>query len=226
MGYYTRHSVYLEVFDEYKMNRLDRLLKEREVWLRDNVEDIFRSDGEPLNVRCLSDIGWNSGSGLKWYDFDTDLERVSEEFAKEFPEEEIVVYTKDEYDNETEYRFHDGQMTDQSEIVHYSDILGEICGFLNEMKPENTPPFRKVFMAPSAFSDKPDGPSGWPVVLHNHGAFVNIKYNVFELLHTADGYRYEGVPYDYGCRHFECIPGKIRALQSFFDELIKRRNTL
>lgn len=27
MGYYTRHSVYLEVFDEYKMNKLDRLLR-------------------------------------------------------------------------------------------------------------------------------------------------------------------------------------------------------
>ena len=139
------------------MNRLDRMLRDRDVWLRDNVEDIFRSDGEPLTVRCISDIGWNSGSGLKWYDFDTELERVSEEFAKEFPEEE---------------------------------------------------------------------PSGWPVVLHNHGAFVNIKYNVFELLHTADGFRYKGVPYDYGCRHFECIPGKIRALKSLFDELIKRRNTL
>jgi len=226
MGYYTRHSVYLEVFDEYKMNKLDRLLRERDVWLSDNVEDIFQSDGEPLTVRCLSDIGWNSGFGLKWYDFDTDLERVSEEFAKEFPNDEIVVYAKGEDGNETEYRFLDGQMIDRSVIVHYSDILGQVCGVLNEMKPESTPPLGEVFMVPSAISDKPDGPYGWPVVLHNHGAFVNIKYNVFELLHTADGYRYKGVPYDYGCRHFECIPGKIRALKSLFDELIKRRNTL
>ena len=57
-------------------------------------ETVYQYDGEPLTVLCISDVNWNDGDGYVWYDFETDMERISEKFNRQYPEDAIIVYVK------------------------------------------------------------------------------------------------------------------------------------
>ena len=94
MGYYSRHSIFLNDNDRRKLELIQRLLGEEDVAFDIREETVYLYDGEVLTVPCVSDENWNSGLGYKWYDFEYDMKKVSEKFNQQYPDEVIKVYVK------------------------------------------------------------------------------------------------------------------------------------
>ena len=96
MAYYSRHSVFLHDNDKQKLSLVQSILNEEGLSFVLQEETVYQYDGESLTVPCISDVNWNDGDGYVWYDFETDMERISEKFNWQYPEDTIIVYVKTE----------------------------------------------------------------------------------------------------------------------------------
>ena len=133
MAYNSRHSIFLQDNDKQKLMVIKSLFDEDGICFVIKEETVYQYDGEPLSVTCLSDINWNSGNGYVWYDFEYDMERISEKFNRMYPNDVISVYVKTEDGFENLYEFQGGSMSSDEDIIHYQTELQKVCEELNQM---------------------------------------------------------------------------------------------
>ena len=131
MAYNSRHSIFLQDNDKQKLMFIKSLFDEDGICFVIKEEAVYQYDGEPLSVTCLSDINWNSGNGYVWYDFEYDMERISEKFNRKYPNDVISVYVKTEDGFENLYEFQGGSMSSDEDIIHYQTELQKVCEELN-----------------------------------------------------------------------------------------------
>ena len=212
MGYYSRHSVFLQDNDRQKLSLIKKLLEEEDVAFDKREETVYLYDGESITVPCVSDENWNSGLGYKWYDFEYDMEKVSEKFNQQYPDEVIKVYVKTEDGFEILYEFLDGGQRNEIEVVHYQLELEEVCEELNKKSEKEWVPMYQVLDI-----------AHHPTILCHYGAYTFIGYNVLELY--SDYNKSVSVSRSLGhcSRNYNNIPGRIKALQILYDNLVERR---
>lgn len=212
MDYYSRHSIFLKDNDREKLALIQKLLEEEDVGFDIREEMVCLYDGEAVTVPCVSDENWNSGFGFKWYDFEYDMKKVSEKFNQQYPDEVIMVYVKTEDGFEILYEFQNGELRNDFEVVHYQEELEKVCQELNKMSEKDWVPLYQVMDIASH-----------PTILCHYGAYTFIGYNVFEL-HCDYNKSFEiDKSLDYCSRHYENIPGRIKAMQILYEELVERR---
>ena len=212
MGYYSRHSIFLLDNDRQKLDLIKKLLEEEDSAFDIREETEYLYDGESITVPCVSDENWNSGLGYKWYDFEYDMEKVSEKFNQQYPDEVIKVYVKTEDGFEILYEFLDGGQRNEIEVVHYQLELEKVCEELNKKSEKEWVPMYQVLDI-----------AHHPTILCHYGAYTFIGYNVLELY--SDYNKSFSVSRSLGhcSRHYENIPGRIKALQILYDNLVERR---
>ena len=212
MGYYSRHSIFLLDNDRQKLELIQKLLEEEDSAFDIREETVYLYDGESITVPCVSDENWNSGLGYKWYDFEYDMEKVSEKFNQQYPDEVIKVYVKTEDGFEILYEFLDGGQRNEIEVVHYQLELEKVCEELNKKSEKEWVPMYQVLDI-----------AHHPTILCHYGAYTFIGYNVLELY--SDYNKSFSVSRSLGhcSRHYENIPGRIKALQILYDNLVERR---
>ena len=212
MGYYSRHSIFLLDNDRQKLELIQKLLGEEDVAFDIREETVYLYDGEALTVLCVSDENWNSGLGYKWYDFEYDMEKVSEKFNQQYPDEVIKVYVKTEDGFEILYEFLDGGQRNEIEVVHYQLELEKVCEELNKKSEKEWVPMYQVLDI-----------AHHPTILCHYGAYTFIGYNVLELY--SDYNKSFSVSRSLGhcSRNYNNIPGRIKALQILYDNLVERR---
>ena len=212
MGYYSRHSIFLKDNDRQKLELIQKLLEEEDSAFDIREETVYLYDGESITVPCVSDENWNSGLGYKWYDFEYDMEKVSEKFNRQYPDEVIKVYVKTEDGFEILYEFLDGGQRNEIEVVHYQLELEKVCEELNKKSEKERVPMYQVLDI-----------AHHPTILCHYGAYTFIGYNVLELY--SDYNKSFSVSRSLGhcSRHYENIPGRIKALQILYDNLMERR---
>ena len=212
MGYYSRHSIFLKDNDRQKLNLIKKLLEEEDSAFDIREETVYLYDGESITVPCVSDENWNSGLGYKWYDFEYDMEKVSEKFNRQYPDEVIKVYVKTEDGFEILYEFLDGGQRNEIEVVHYQLELEKVCEELNKKSEKEWVPMYQVLDI-----------AHHPTILCHYGAYTFIGYNVLELY--SDYNKSFSVSRSLGhcSRNYNNIPGRIKALQILYDNLVERR---
>ena len=212
MGYYSRHSIFLKDNDRQKLELIQKLLEEEDSAFDIREETVYLYDGESITVPCVSDENWNSGLGYKWYDFEYDMEKVSEKFNRQYPDEVIKVYVKTEDGFEILYEFLDGGQRNEIEVVHYQLELEKVCEELNKKSEKERVPMYQVLDI-----------AHHPTILCHYGAYTFIGYNVLELY--SDYNKSFSVSRSLGhcSRNYNNIPGRIKALQILYDNLVERR---
>ena len=212
MGYYSRHSIFLKDNDGQKLTLIQKLLEEEDVAFDIREKTVYLYDGESITVPCVSDENWNSGFGYKWYDFEYDMKKVSEKFNRQYPDEVIEVYVKTEDGFEILYDFLDGELCNDIEVVHYQRELEKVCEELNNRYEKDWVPLYQVMDV-----------ARHPTILCHYGAYTFIGYNMFELY--SDFNKSFSISRSLGhcSRHYENIPGRIKALQILYDNLVERR---
>ena len=212
MGYYSRHSIFLKDNDRQKLELIQKLLEEEDSAFDIREETVYLYDGESITVPCVSDENWNSGLGYKWYDFEYDMEKVSEKFNQQYPDEVIKVYVKTEDGFEILYEFLDGEQRNEIEVVHYQLELEKVCEELNKKSEKEWVPMYQVLDI-----------AHHPTILCHYGAYTFIGYNVLELY--SDYNKSFSVSRSLGhcSRNYNNIPGRIKALQILYDNLVERR---
>ena len=212
MGYYSRHSIFLKDNDRQKLELIQKLLEEEDSAFDIREETVYLYDGESITVPCVSDENWNSGLGYKWYDFEYDMEKVSEKFNQQYPDEVIKVYVKTEDGFEILYEFLDGGQRNEIEVVHYQLELEKVCEELNKKSEKEWVPMYQVLDI-----------AHHPTILCHYGAYTFIGYNVLELY--SDYNKSFSVSRSLGhcSRNYNNIPGRIKALQILYDNLVERR---
>lgn len=55
MGYYSRHSIFLQDNDSQKLDLIKKLLEEEDVAFDIREETVYLYDGESITVPCVSD---------------------------------------------------------------------------------------------------------------------------------------------------------------------------
>ena len=213
MAYNSRHSIFLHNNDKQKLLFLKSLLDEEDLFFVLQEETVYQYDGEPLTVPCISDINWNYGDGYVWHDFETDMERVSEKFNRQYPDDVISIYVKTEDGFENLYEFHDGGVRN-TDIIHYQAELNKVCEELNQNAPEASLPLYEVI-------DIADHPT----VLFHYGAYTFIGYNIFEIYSECCQYFKIEIPIGSPIRNYDHTPFRIKALQILYNNLLERRKT-
>ena len=213
MAYNSRHSIFLHNNDKQKLLFLKSLLDEEDLFFVLQEETVYQYDGEPLTVPCISDINWNYGDGYVWHDFETDMERVSEKFNRQYPDDVISIYVKTEDGFENLYEFHDGGVRN-TDIIHYQAELNKVCEELNQNAPEASLPLYEVI-------DIADHPT----VLFHYGAYTFIGYNIFEIYSECCQYFKTEIPIGSPIRNYDHTPFRIKALQILYNNLLERRKT-
>ena len=165
MAYYSRHTIFLHDNDTQKLLLIQSLLNEEELSFVIQEETVYQYDGEPLTVPCISDVNWNYGDGYVWYNFETDMERISEKFNRQYPEDTIIVYVKTEDGFENLYEFCNGSLISNDEVIHYQVELNKVCEELNLKTPEAPLPLYEVIDI-----------ANHPTVLFHYGAYTFIGY--------------------------------------------------
>ena len=212
MGYYSRHSIFLQDNDRQKLELIQKLLEEEDVDFDIREETVYLYDGETVIVPCVSDENWNSGFGFKWYDFEYDMKKVSEKFNQQYPDEVIMVYVKTEDGFEIQYEFLDGESRNDIEVVHYQRELEKVCQELNKMSEKDWVPLYQVLDV-----------ARHPTILCHYGVYTFIGYNVFELYSDFNKGFEISRSLGHCSRHYENIPGRIKAMQILYDNLVERR---
>ena len=212
MGYYSRHSIFLLKPDMQKLKLIQSLLEEKDVSLLLRKKKVYLFNGEALHVPCVSDVNWNSGLGYKWYDFDFDMEYVSERFNQQYPDEIIYVYVKTENGFELLYEFLDGGKKSEEDIVHYQSELEKICKKLNKMKEKHKLSLYEVIDV-----------AGHPTIACHYGAYTMIGYNVLELFGSYWQSYCLKEPIGYASTNYNNLPDRIKALQILNDNLEEKR---
>ena len=213
MAYNSRHSIFLHNNDKQKLLFLKSLLDEEDLFFVLQEETVYQYDGEPLTVLCISDINWNYGDGYVWHDFETDMERISEKFNRQYPDDVISIYVKTEDGFENLYEFHDGGVRN-TDIIHYQAELNKVCEELNQNAPEASLPLYEVI-------DIADHPT----VLFHYGAYTFIGYNIFEIYSECCQYFKTEIPIGSPIRNYDHTPFRIKALQILYNNLLERRKT-
>ena len=213
MAYNSRHSIFLHNNDKQKLLFLKSLLDEEDLFFVLQEETVYQYDGEPLTVLCISDINWNYGDGYVWHDFETDMERISEKFNRQYPDDVISIYVKTEDGFENLYEFHDGGVRN-TDIIHYQAELNKVCEELNQNAPEAPLPLYEVI-------DIADHPT----VLFHYGAYTFIGYNIFEIYSDCCQYFKTEIPIGSPIRNYDHTPFRIKALQILYNNLLERRKT-
>ena len=213
MAYNSRHSIFLHNNDKQKLLVLKSLLDEEDLCFVLQKETVYQYDGEPLTVLCISDINWNYGDGYVWYNFETDMERISEKFNRQYPDDVISIYVKTEDGFENLYEFHDGGVRN-TDIIHYQAELNKVCEELNQNAPEASLPLYEVI-------DIADHPT----VLFHYGAYTFIGYNIFEIYSECCQYFKTEIPIGSPIRNYDHTPFRIKALQILYNNLLERRKT-
>ena len=212
MGYYSRHSIFLKDNDRQKLSLIQKLLEEEDVGFDIREETVFLYDGEAVTVPCVSDENWNSGFGFKWYDFEYDMKKVSEKFNQQYHDEVIMVYVKTEDGFEILYEFQDGELRNDIEVAHYQRELETVCEELNKMSEKDWVPLYQVMDI-----------ARHPTVLCHYGAYTFIGYNVFELYSDFNKAFEISRSLGHCSRNYNNIPGRIKAMQILYDNLVERR---
>lgn len=213
MAYNSRHSIFLHNNDKQKLLFLKSLLDEEDLFFVLQEETVYQYDGEPLTVPCISDINWNYGDGYVWHDFETDMERISEKFNRQYPDDVISIYVKTKDGFENLYEFHDGGVRN-TDIIHYQAELNKVCEELNQNAPEASLPLYEVI-------DIADHPT----VLFHYGAYTFIGYNIFEIYSECCQYFKTEIPIGSPIRNYDHTPFRIKALQILYNNLLERRKT-
>ena len=212
MGYYSRHSIFLQDNDRQKLSLIKKLLEEEDVAFDIREETVYLYDGESITVPCVSDENWNSGLGYKWYDFEYDMEKVSEKFNRKYPDEVIKVYVKTEDGFEVLYEFLDGGQRNEIEVVHYQLELEKVCEELNNRCEKEWVPMYQVLDI-----------AHHPTILCHYGAYTFIGYNMFEIYSEFNKSFSISRSLGHCSRNYNNIPGRIKALQILHDNLVERR---
>ena len=213
MAYNSRHSIFLYSNDKQKLFFLKSLLDKEDLCFVLQKETVYQYDGEPLTVLCISDINWNYGDGYVWYNFETDMERISEKFNHHYPDDVISIYVKTEDGFENLYEFHDGGVRN-TDIIHYQAELNKVCEELNQNAPEASLPLYEVI-------DIADHPT----VLFHYGAYTFIGYNIFEIYSECCQYFKTEIPIGSPIRNYDHTTFRIKALQILYNNLQERRKT-
>ena len=213
MGYYSRHSIFLLKPDMQKLKFIQSLLEEKDVSFLIRKKRVYLFNGEPLYVPCVCDVKWNSGLGYKWYDFEGDMEYVSERFNQQYPDEIINVYVKTEDGFELLYEFLDGRKKSEEDVIHYQPELEKVCKKLNKMKENHKLPLYEVIDI-----------AGHPTIACHYGAYTMIGYNVLELFGCYWQSYCLTEPIGYASTNYSNLPDRIKTLQILNDDLEERRN--
>ena len=211
MAYYSRHTIFLHDNDTQKLSFIQSILNEEGLSFVLQEETVYQYDGEPLTVPCISDVNWNYGDGYVWYDFETDMERISEKFNQQYPDDVISIYVKTEDGFENLYEFHDGGVRN-TDIIHYQVELNKVCEELNQItSKERLPLFEVIDIA------------NHPTILFHYGAYTFIGYNIYEI-YSQDNRSFEiTAAIAYPSRNYDYLPDRIKAQQILYDNLLKRR---
>lgn len=211
MAYYSRHSIFLPNNNKQKLQFIQSLLDEDGLSFVLQEETVYQYDGEPLIAPCISDVNWNSGSGYVWYDFEHDMERIAEEFFQKYPDDTITVYVKTEDGFENLYEFYDGGVRD-TEVIHFQTELNKVCEELNQRTSKEQLPLFEVMDIAHHLT-----------ILYQNGAYTFIGYNVFELYGDFDQHFELTISYGDSSRNYNNLPGRIKAQQILYDNLVERR---
>ena len=214
MAYNSRHSIFLHNNDKQKLLFLKSLLDEEDLFFVLQEEAVYQYDGEPLTVPCISDINWNYGDGYVWYDFETDMERISEKFNQQYPDDVISVYVKTEDGFENLYEFCEGSLRNNVEVIHYQEELNKVCEELNQKTPEASLPLYEVIDI-----------ANHPTILFHYGAYTFIGYNIYELYSDWCQCFKTEIPIGSPIRNYDHTPFRIKALQILYNNLLERRKT-
>ena len=211
MAYNSRHSIFLHNNDKQKLLFLKSLLDEEDLFFVLQEETVYQYDGEPLTVPCISDINWNYGDGYVWHDFETDMERISEKFNRQYPDDVISIFVKTEDGFENLYEFHDGGVRN-TDIIHYQAELNKVCEELNQISSkERLPLFEVIDIA------------NHPTILFHDGAYTSIGYNIFELYGDFEQHFELTVSYGDSGRNYNNLPYRIKAQQILYEHLLEKR---
>ena len=212
MAYNSRHSIFLHDNDKQKLSFIQSILDEEKLSFVLQEETVYQYDGEPLTVPCISDVNWNDGDGYVWYDFETDMERISERFNRQYPDDVISVYVKTEDGFENLYEFQDGGLNSDEEIIHYQAELQKVCEGLNQMASK----------APLQLYEVIDI-ANHPTIIFHYGVYTFIGYNIYEI-YSQDNHTYEiTATVAYPSRNYNHLPNRIKAQQILYDNLLERR---
>lgn len=214
MAYNSRHSIFLRSNDKQKLLFLKSLLEEENLSFVLQKETVYQYDGEPLTVSCISDVNWNYGDGYVWYDFETDMERISEKFNQQYPDDVISVYVKTEDGFENLYEFCEGSLRNNVEVIHYQEELNKVCEELNQKTPEASLPLYEVIDI-----------ANHPTILFHYGAYTFIEYNIYELYSNWCQCFKTEIPIGSPIRNYNHTPYRVKALQILHDNLLERRKT-
>ena len=212
MAYNSRHSIFLRNNDKQKLSFIQSILDEEKLSFVLQEETVYQYDGESLTVLCISDVNWNDGDGYVWYDFETDMERISEKFNRQHPEDAIIVYVKTEDGFENLYEFQDENLSSNEEIIHYQAELQKVCEGLNQMA--SKAPLRLYEVMDVAHH---------PTIIFHYGVYTFIGYNIYEI-YSQDNHTYEiTATVAYPSRNYNHLPNRIKAQQILYDNLLERR---
>ena len=214
MAYNSQHSIFLRSNDKQKLLFLKSLLEEENLSFVLQKETVYQYDGEPLTVSCISDVNWNYGDGYVWYDFETDMERISEKFNQQYPDDVISVYVKTEDGFENLYEFCEGSLRNNVEVIHYQEELNKVCEELNQKTPEASLPLYEVIDI-----------ANHPTILFHYGAYTFIGYNIYELYSDWCQCFKTEIPIGSPIRNYNHTPYRVKALQILHDNLLERRKT-
>ena len=212
MAYHSRHSIFLHDNDKQKLSFIQSILDEEGLSFVLQKETVYQYDGEPLTIPCISDVNWNDGDGYVWYDFESDMERISEKFNRQYHEDTIIVYVKTEDGFENLYEFQDGSLSSDEEIIHYQVELNKVCERLNQIASK----------APLQLYEVIDI-AHHPTILFHYGAYTFIGYNIYEI-YSQDNQSFEiTATIAYPSRNYDHLPNRIKAQQILYDNLLERR---
>lgn len=214
MAYYSRHSIFLHDNDKQKLSFIQSILDDEGLSFVLQEETVYQYDGEPLTVSCISDVNWNYGDGYVWYDFETDMERISEKFNQQYPDDVISVYVKTEDGFENLYDFCEGSLRNNVEVIHYQEELNKVCEELNQKTPEASLPLYEVIDI-----------ANHPTILFHYGAYTFIGYNIYELYSDWCQCFKTEIPIGSPIRNYNHTPYRVKALQILHDNLLERRKT-
>ena len=213
MGYYSKHSIFLLKPDMQKLKFIQDLLAEKDITFLIRKKKVYLFNGEAFHVPCVCDVNWNSGFGYMWYDFEGDMEYVSEHFNQQYPDEIINVYVKTEDGFELLYEFLDVDKKSEEDVIHYQRELEKVCKKLNKRKEKHKLPLYEVIDV-----------DGHPTIACHYGAYTMIGYNVLELFGCYWQSYCLTELIGYASTNYNNLPDRIKALQILNDNLEERRN--
>ena len=213
MGYYSRHAIFLQDNDRQKLTAIQKLLEDKDIHFIIRKQTVYLENGEALKVPCISDVKWNSGMGYKWYDFDYDMQAVSEQFNEQYPDVKILAYEKTGDGFELLHTFLNGEKLHYDDVIHYEKELEKVCKSLNSRSSHHGLHYYKIVNV-----------AHHPTIAFHGGAYTFIGYNVLELYEDLWHFHLTPPFVGHGCQNYNFLQGRIKAMQILNDYLIAKRD--